>query len=62
MPGALGLFVHLTTIECLLCAQDSAGNAAARAIRSVSGVKRAHTVGSCPGQGVKEEAWGYFEG
>lgn len=53
MPRAVGLFIQSTTIECLLCARDTAGKAAVTGMMSIYREQRAYVMGNCPGQGVR---------
>lgn len=54
MPSAVRLFIHSTTIECLLCARDTAGKAAVTGMMSIYREQRAYVTGKCPGQGVRD--------
>lgn len=60
MPSAVGLFIHSTTIECLLCARDTAGKAAVTGMMSIYREQRAYVMGNSPGQGVRD-VWVSFK-
>ena len=51
MPSAFALFMHPTTIERQLCAQDPAGDPAMTGMRECLQSAGAHIMGSCSGQG-----------
>lgn len=60
MPSAVGLFIHSTTIECLLCARDTAGEAAITGMMSMYSMQRAYMMGTRIGQGVRD-VWVYIK-
>lgn len=61
MPRAISLSMYLIPMECLLCARATAGDIMIPGMRSAFRVQRTHRMGSCSGQGVREEVGACLE-